>query len=214
MLVGDFGGVMLVAENIEDYEGRADGDGGVGDVERGIVIAAEADFEEVGDGAVEDAVGDVASGSAEKECQAGGGHGASGVSGGEEPGEGGNDDDRAADEEHASPRRGGVGEDAEGEATLRQPSDKPGVLVVDDEDLVRIMVQMGLEQNGFDVWLRNLRAAGADVLFVAALEEIVARNVPADGDGFPVERAWADAHPALFHLRYASPAARVYGIAP
>jgi hypothetical protein len=66
----------------------------------------------------------------------------------------------------------------------------------------------------FDVWLRNLRAAGADVLFVASLEEIVARNVPADGDGFPVERAWADAHPALFHLRYASPAARVYGIAP
>lgn len=66
----------------------------------------------------------------------------------------------------------------------------------------------------FDVWLRNLRAAGAEVLFVAALEEIVARNVAADGDGFPVERAWADAHPALFHLRYASPAARVYEVVP
>jgi 4-amino-4-deoxy-L-arabinose transferase-like glycosyltransferase len=66
----------------------------------------------------------------------------------------------------------------------------------------------------FDVWLRNLRAAGAEVLFVAALDEIVTRNVAADADGFPVERTWADAHPALFHLRYASPAARVYGIAP
>ncbi len=66
----------------------------------------------------------------------------------------------------------------------------------------------------FDVWWRNLRAARADVLFVAALDEIVARNVAADGDGFPVERAWADAHPAQFHLRYASPEARVYGIAP
>ena len=66
----------------------------------------------------------------------------------------------------------------------------------------------------FDVWWRNLRAARADVLFVAALDEIVARNVAADGDGFPVERAWADAHPAQFHLRYASPDARVYGIAP
>jgi hypothetical protein len=70
------------------------------------------------------------------------------------------------------------------------------------------------EGGTFDVWLRNLRAARAEVLFVAALEEIVARNVAADGDGFPVERAWADAHPTLFHLRYASPAARVYEIAP
>ena len=66
----------------------------------------------------------------------------------------------------------------------------------------------------FDVWWRNLRAERADVLFVAALDEIVARNVAADGDGFPVERAWADARPAQFHLRYASPDARVYGIAP
>jgi 4-amino-4-deoxy-L-arabinose transferase-like glycosyltransferase len=66
----------------------------------------------------------------------------------------------------------------------------------------------------FDVWWRNLRAARAEVLFVAALDEVVARNVAADGDGFPVERAWADAHPAQFHLRYASPDARVYGIAP
>jgi 4-amino-4-deoxy-L-arabinose transferase-like glycosyltransferase len=67
---------------------------------------------------------------------------------------------------------------------------------------------------GFDTWLRNLRAAGAEVLFVAALDEIVARNVAADGDRFPVERAWADAHPELFRLRYESPDARVYGIAP
>ena len=66
----------------------------------------------------------------------------------------------------------------------------------------------------FDVWSRNLRAVRADVLFVAALDEIAARNVAADDDGFPVERAWADAHPAQFHLRYASPDARVYGIAP
>jgi hypothetical protein len=64
----------------------------------------------------------------------------------------------------------------------------------------------------FDVWWRNLRAARAEVLFVAALDEIVARNITADGDGFPIERAWADAHPAQFHLRYASPDARVYGI--
>ncbi len=66
----------------------------------------------------------------------------------------------------------------------------------------------------FDLWVRNLRATQSEVLFVAALDEIVARNVAADGDGFPIERGWADAHPALFHLRYASPEARVYGISP
>ena len=44
---------------------------------------------------------------------------------------------------------------AEGEATLRQPHAKPGVLVVDDDYLVRVMVQRGLERNGFDVWLAS-----------------------------------------------------------
>ncbi|MES1208371.1 MAG: hypothetical protein ABUS79_20735, partial [Pseudomonadota bacterium] len=66
----------------------------------------------------------------------------------------------------------------------------------------------------YEGWLRNLRAAGAQVLFVAALDPIVARTVAADGDQFPIERQWADAHPDLFQLRYASIAARVYGIKP
>ncbi|HXU60054.1 MAG TPA: phospholipid carrier-dependent glycosyltransferase [Polyangia bacterium] len=66
----------------------------------------------------------------------------------------------------------------------------------------------------YDVWLRNLRAARAQVLFVAALDPIVARTVTADREQFPIERQWADAHPELFHLRYASNAARVYGIDP
>ena len=49
---------------------------------------------------------------------------------------------------------------AAAEPTVRQPSEKPGVLVVDDEHMVRIMVQLGLERNGFDVWLaRNGREA-------------------------------------------------------
>ncbi len=66
----------------------------------------------------------------------------------------------------------------------------------------------------FDVWWRNLRAGDTQVLFVAALEPIVRRNVAADDDGFPIERAWADAHPDRFALRYASPAARVYALLP
>ena len=59
-------------------------------------------------------------------------------------------------------------------------------------------------------WLDNLRAAGAQVLFVAAMYPIVRRTIDADADGFPVERAWADARPDRFQLRYASPAARIY----
>ncbi len=66
----------------------------------------------------------------------------------------------------------------------------------------------------FDTWLRNLRADGSQVLFVAAMYPIVQRNVTADDQGFPIERAWADAHPRLFSLRYGSPAARIYAVAP
>ena len=36
---------------------------------------------------------------------------------------------------------------------VRQPCEKPGVLVVDEDHLVRIMVQLSLERNGFAVWL-------------------------------------------------------------
>ncbi len=42
---------------------------------------------------------------------------------------------------------------AAADPTVRQSCDKPGVLVVDDEHMVRIMVQLGLERNGFAVWV-------------------------------------------------------------
>jgi CheY-like chemotaxis protein len=48
-----------------------------------------------------------------------------------------------------------VSQAAEGEATLQLPREKLGVLVVDDDHLVRIIVQLGLERNGFDVWLAS-----------------------------------------------------------
>jgi hypothetical protein len=64
----------------------------------------------------------------------------------------------------------------------------------------------------FETWLENLRAARAEVLFVAAEYPGVQRTIAADGDGFPVERTWADAHPELFRLRFASAAARVYDV--
>jgi CheY-like chemotaxis protein len=48
-----------------------------------------------------------------------------------------------------------TGRAAESESPPRQPPERPGVLVVDDEHLVRIMVQLGLERSGFDVWLAS-----------------------------------------------------------
>ena len=66
----------------------------------------------------------------------------------------------------------------------------------------------------YEDWLRNLRSGGTQVLFVAALDPIVARTIAVDADQFPIERQWADAHPDLFRLRYASIAARVYEIKP
>jgi hypothetical protein len=62
------------------------------------------------------------------------------------------------------------------------------------------------------VWMSNLRATGTRVLFVAALYPVVRRTIAADSDGFPVERAWADAHPDVFRLRFANAAARVYDV--
>jgi hypothetical protein len=63
-----------------------------------------------------------------------------------------------------------------------------------------------------DAWLANVRAAGTQVLFVAALDPGVRRTVDADGDGFPVERVWADARPHLFSLLYSSAGARIYAV--
>ncbi|HSQ58164.1 MAG TPA: response regulator [Gemmata sp.] len=39
------------------------------------------------------------------------------------------------------------------EGAVAQLQEEPGVLVIDDEHLVRIMVRSGLERNGFRVWL-------------------------------------------------------------
>jgi CheY-like chemotaxis protein len=39
-----------------------------------------------------------------------------------------------------------------GELTVRPSHGKLGVLVVDNDHLVRVMVQLGLERNGFEVW--------------------------------------------------------------
>jgi DNA-binding response OmpR family regulator len=57
------------------------------------------------------------------------------------------------------------------EPTVQRFGSKPGVLVVDDEHMVRIMVQMGLERNGFEVLLASNGREAID-LFRAHREEI------------------------------------------
>jgi len=98
--------------------------------------------EEVGDGAVEDAVGDVAGGSPEEQRKPCGGHPAARVAGGEEPGEGSNDDDRTADEEDASPRRRGVGEHTKSDAWIAAVNE---VDEVADKFLVPAFIGLGFE---------------------------------------------------------------------
>jgi len=63
-------------------------------------------------------------------------------------------------------------------------------------------------------WLRNLAHHRIDALFVTALYPAVAEEMPHDEEGFPTERAWADALPARFPLRFASPGVRVYDVLP
>lgn len=65
-----------------------------------------------------------------------------------------------------------------------------------------------------NAWLANLNAAGTDALFVARLYPEVLPSMPHDGDGFPTERAWADALPGRFRLAFATPEVRIYDVRP
>src|SRR5580693_7383147 len=79
-------GVLGAEEDVDDEQDCADGDGGIGDVEGGIVVGAQPDFEKIGDGSMENAIGDVASGAAEEEREASGGHRATAGAGYKKPG--------------------------------------------------------------------------------------------------------------------------------
>ena len=86
------------------------------------------DLDEIGDGAVEDAVGDVASGTPEKKRQACGVKGADAASGDEQPGDNCDDDEGAADKEHAQSGRGETGEKTEGDAGIARVNEIEKVL--------------------------------------------------------------------------------------
>jgi hypothetical protein len=64
----------------------------------------------------------------------------------------------------------------------------------------------------YSVWLQNLRELQIDRLFVSSLFPIVAKNIEADAEGFPIERAWADAHPGVFRPIYENESVRIYSV--
>jgi hypothetical protein len=54
----------------------------------------------------------------------------------------------------------------------------------------------------YDAWLANLRAAGVRLLVVTRADPANGPHNPYDAEGFPIERAWADAHPESFTPLY------------
>jgi hypothetical protein len=119
LLFGDVGRVVFVEEeDVDDDEGGADSDGGIGDVEGGPVVAAEPHFEEVGDCAVDDPVGDVARGTTEQKREAGSGEGTAAVTCDKQPSERADDCGGSDDQQDAHGRRGRIGKDAEGDSRI------------------------------------------------------------------------------------------------
>jgi hypothetical protein len=123
LLFGDVVGVVVRVvfveeEDVDDDEGGADGDGGIGDVEGRPVVAAEPNFEEVDDGAMDDAIGYVSGCTAKQKREAGSSEGSAAVAGDEQPSERADHRSRADDQQDA--HRGGwrIGEDAEGDTGI------------------------------------------------------------------------------------------------
>ncbi len=144
----------LGAEDLEDEEGGADADGGVGDVEVGPVVVDDVDFEKVDDEVMDDAVVEVADGSAEDEGEGDGGEGevAAGApdhGGDDEGGDDGEGDEAVADGVGV----GGLVEEGEGGAGVEDVRDAEdawddgdvfaGTDVGDDEELGELVEGYG-----------------------------------------------------------------------
>jgi hypothetical protein len=70
----------------------------------------------------------------------------------------------------------------------------------------------------YDAWLANLRAERIQILVVARANPTEGPHNIADGQGFPIERVWADAHPETFEPLYGvaenDPLLRIYRVRP
>src|SRR5712664_635617 len=115
----DFWRVVFVEEeHVEDDQGGADCDRGIGDVEGRPVVAAEPDFEEIRDGAMDDTIGYVAGGAAEQKREARSGQGAAAMTCDKEPSERADHYGRADDQHNAHGGGRRIGEDAEGDTRI------------------------------------------------------------------------------------------------
>jgi hypothetical protein len=63
-----------------------------------------------------------------------------------------------------------------------------------------------------EVWIENLKARGATLLFVTALSAYEIDYNWHDARGFPVEAAWAHSDPEAFTLLYENAQAKVYAV--
>ncbi len=66
----------------------------------------------------------------------------------------------------------------------------------------------------YDAWLANLRRAHATVLFIGTVPPLEVDYGKPDAEGFPIERAWAAAHPETFDLVFENDRAKVYRLRP
>ncbi len=64
----------------------------------------------------------------------------------------------------------------------------------------------------YSQWVANLDAAGIQLLVVTKADPVEGRFNAFDAESFPVERAFADAHPERFRLLYADPKFRLYSL--
>ena len=85
-------------KDVDKHQDGADCNGGVCHVEGGIAVGAEPDFEEIGDGAMHDAIGKITRGSTDEKSEAGEGKPSGGSRSDKEPSENSDEDERNGDE--------------------------------------------------------------------------------------------------------------------
>ena len=111
-------------QDVNEDEYSADGDGGIRDVEGGPGIESlpsqkrKIDLQKIGDGAVKDAIRDVACGSAEEKSEASGICAADAAAGDEQPGNKSNDDEGTGDKDNTENGRRKRGEKTERDARV------------------------------------------------------------------------------------------------
>jgi hypothetical protein len=68
------------------------------------------------------------------------------------------------------------------------------------------------QQGHPDAWIANLRRLDVDHVFVTRLSPLETDHFWHDDAGFPIEAAWAEAHPQLFTLVYENPEVKIYSV--